>query len=723
MSDTFITLAIEQIDTTSFELWCQEVLANDKGIGFEPTGGLHDGGQDGFVRGISGHPSHYIQISKEQSTASKIRKTVKRLEESRVVSKLTYVTSQAESERDLLEAKLKQDLGVQIEIYDKRWLLIQAQLNTNLKESLFSYSKGLIDDLNSVKRSERTLDVSSRLSIVSYLEAHVRSLPGTENFQNVCLDTLIYEALVDTDPEKKNFRTVDQVRSSINSSYPNVLAKADDSLEERLEFLSSKGNDPRIRKHPNENYALPFSVRSGFSEDILRISGTTDGFIGRINERFNDEVDEPNDTLRAFVVSCVHDAIIETYRNQAMNFAASFSNGDFDSDIRVFELISNAIEKTDAPIELQEEVSTLSSRIYRKVCYSATDEEREYLNLLMKFFTIQFLMNGDQAVVTYFSDMASSLRVYIGTDIIVRCLSEALVQKSSRGMTNSLNLLNEAGVRLRVTRQTIGEVFSHIRLSTRVFRNEYESWFRHASLDQVINCDRILVRSFFYALLEPERHIRPPRDWSDYLRNFGAAEWFTKGDNFASEYYLDEFGSYLVDKFNLEFVEIDEIIEKIDNSLAEKVADEILQQRDAATDGSRILAMNDAQMALFVNSERTSRQERVSTNLYGYKTWWLTEETAVLRSLRKHEQKADVVMHPQFLMNHFILDPKFIKANKKNDREIMPTLFGLRITDRVPPGEMKEFIRSIGDLAGLDEAAQKARIRAAANKLKRRRPA
>lgn len=722
MSDTFITLAIEQMGTGDFELWCQEVLSKDKSYQFEPTGGMHDGGQDGFVRSVTGETSHYVQISKEQDSSSKIRKTVKRLQSNRSLSKLTYVTSQTESNRDLLEAKLKLEFGIEFEIFDLRWLLIQAQLYETLRNSLFTYSKGLIDGLSKVKRSDRALDLSSRLSIVSYLETHVRSLPGTENFQNVCLDTLVYDALIDTDPSIDNFRATEDIRKHINDVYPNVLGKADDTLEERLNFLTSKANDPRVRKHPVDNFALPYSVRSGFSDGNMRIAGTSDEFLGSINDRFNQECTIDPDLLRPFVVSCVQDSIVETYRSQAMNFAASFTSRDFEADIKVFEIIRRSAEQIDVPADLNSEVLDLSATIYRKICYSANPQEQEYLNLLMKFFTIQFLMNGDQAVSQYFSDMATSLRVYVGTDIIVRCLSEALVQPSSRGMTNSLGLLTDAGVRLRVTRQTLGEVFSHIRHTTRVFRNDFEAWFRHATLDDVINSDRILIRSFFYAYLESDRHTRRPRDWSDYLRNFGAAAWFSRVDESTTDEYIDEFGSFLVDKFGLEFVEIDEVLSKIDESLAEKVCNEILQQRDSATDGSKILAMNDAQMALFVNSERTSRNERVSTNLYGFKTWWLTEETAVLRALRMHRQKDDVVMHPQFLMNHFILDPNVIKAGKNTDRKIMPTLFGLRITDRVPPNEMREFIRSIGDLAGLDESAQRARIRHAANKLKRKRP-
>lgn len=722
MSEAFISLAIEQLNRNDFEVWCQEVLYQDKNYEFEPTGGVHDGGQDGFIRAVIGQTDHYVQISKEKDTSSKIRKTIRKLRKKRSVSKLTYVTSQNEAQRDILEAKIKSDTKVDVVIHDLRWLYIQAQLHDGLKNSLFVYSKTLLEDLTRVENTERRLDFSARLSIVSYLEAHVRSLPGSENFQNICLDTLIYNELIGTDPDLKKFKSADEIEEKIISKHPNVLAKADRSVHERLVALSSKKNDPRIRKHPGENYALPYSVRNHFNDENLSISRSEDAFVGSINARLNDEDLDDAEEIRPYVIACVRATVEETYRTQAMNFAASFSNRDFDPDIKVFEIIEKSIRESSVPANLQESVRNVTAKLYRYICYSSNEEELQYLTLLLKFFTVRFVMDGDDAVARYFSDMAAKLRIYVGTDIIVRCLSEVLVQEPSRGMTNSLQLLASAGVRLRVTRQTLEEVFHHICLSTKVFRNEYEHWFRHANLDQLMNCDRILVRSFFYAFFEPERHAKQPKSWSDFLGNFGVAAWFAELNRLNSDGNIDEFGSFLVDKFCFEFVEIDEVLKGIDTNTAELVCQEILLHRDAQTEGAKILAMNDSQMALFINSERTSRKEKVSSDLYGFNTWWLTEETTVLKALKKHQQRYDIVMHPQFLMNHFVLDPKIIKKSKGEEAKITPTLFGLRITARIPPDDMKEFIKSIGNLADLDEAAIRARIRHASNKLKLHRP-
>jgi len=95
----------------------------------------------------------------------------------------------------------------------------------------------------------------------------------------------------------------------------------------------------------------------------------------------------------------------------------------------------------------------------------------------------------------------------------------------------------------------------------------------------------------------------------------------------------------------------------------------------------------------------------------------MTEEAKVLRELRKRDLPANIVMHPQFLINHLLLD-RFALSGNQQTKDLTPTLFGLRITDRVPTGSLKQFLDAVRDMGELDEAAQRARIRAAANRLK-----
>ncbi|MBN9673509.1 hypothetical protein [Roseibium aggregatum] len=209
-------------------------------------------------------------------------------------------------------------------------------------------------------------------------------------------------------------------------------------------------------------------------------------------------------------------------------------------------------------------------------------------------------------------------------------------------------------------------------------------------------------------------HTRQPRDWSDFLNQFGSAAWFSDPNR-----DIDEFGSFLVEKFGLEFVELDGATSKIDCDLAGEIADEIYISRDrGATSGHAKLALNDAQMALFVNAERIELGERVTSDLYGYNTWWMTEEAKVIHALNRRNLPSDIVIHPQFLINHLLLDQARRGKGGRKPLGLTPTLFGLCITDNVPQSAMKQFLNAVRDIDASDEAAQRARIRAAANRLK-----
>jgi len=715
LSDQLISLAIDYVSKTDFELWVQKVLAKTDGIDFAPTGGIHDGGQDGFFREIDGQPTHYVQITKQEDTRTKVRETVEAIRKERTLDQLTLVTSQVEQNRDLLEAKWGQEFSLRLRIHDRSWLLARASLDLSLRDELYGCVRGLLDELNRATTVRQQIGRQDRLSIVTYLEAQARSLPNSEDFQNICLDTVVYTALQGTDPAEEKFKTSSELESELGHSHSQLLAKSPVRLKDRLEFLSSKQNFPRLRKHPGDKFALPYEVRSQFGEFNLSIQNQEDMFLASFSSRSRDEEPKLEVELHGKILCLVRHALHETFRRQAINFANSFSASSDDANIEVFSIIESLSEELGFSPSENELAQELAASVFRKSCYSSDDSERAFLETLMKYYTVQFVMHGDAVVSQYFTEMSKRLRVYLGTDIIVRCLSETFVKEKSRGMTNALKRIQGSGVTLRITRRTLEEVYSHIHTTYLIFRNDFESWYRNGSLHELMQSDRILIRAFGYAYFEPLGHTRQPRDWSDFLNQFGSASWFSEPDR-----NVDDFGSFLIDKFGFEFVELEGVTSKIDTDLAQEIADDILSSRDKGTSsGYAKLALNDAQMSLLITAERNERDERITTDLYGYNTWWMTEEAKVLRALRRRKLPADIVMHPQFLINHLLLDHSS-QSGDSGALDLTPTLFGLQITDRVPQPALIEFLDAVRDIGELDDAAQRARIRGAANRLKSR---
>jgi len=712
MSDSLISMAIEELSETEFEKFAQFAVQKVHGIEFEPSGGMHDGGLDGYYRAV-GDTAHFMQASKQETISSKIRSTIKRIKETREIKRLTYVSSRIIGNRDILEGKIYNDTGVEVIIHSNSWLQLQCQFHEDLKTYLFKLSRDFINQVKQISDADETLTTSGNLSIVTYMEAQASSLDSSEEFHTLCLDSLIYEVLEGTDPSLDQLLDEKDIEKGILGKYPNSIKNAGVSLSERLKYLSSKDNKPRIRNHQGR-YGLPFDVRNDFSENNIKIRKSEDDFVASVNLRITEEASYLEDNLRAIVLAAVRHTVTETYRQQAMNFITSFNKLKPDNDIQVFEIIDSFIRSQNLESEDIEICRDVIALIIRNVFYSSNDVERGYIYLLMKYFTVHFLMDGDVAVKNYFTDMAKKLRLYVGTDIIVRMLSEALLRPENRATSNAIKLLRQSGVKVYLTRQILAEVYKHIKYSHNEFVTNHMDYFRHATLDQTKHFDQILIRAFYYAFLEPEKHTRKPRNWRVYLSEFGNANWYRRD---ASN--LDDFGSFLTAKFGFNFIEDNEVREKLDQDVLAKLTDKLLEMRYVNNPtASTVLAANDAEMVLFIDAMRKQRKEKVGADIYGLCTWWLTEEALVLRAARKMNLADNVVMNPQFLINHYFIDPQIKDRGSDVADLAMPTTFGLRITNRVSPEQMDKFKDEISDIAELDVATIRARIRSASNHLK-----
>ena len=239
-------------------------------------------------------------------------------------------------------------------------------------------------------------------------------------------------------------------------------------------------------------------------------------FAASIHRRIQTTQQDLPEQLRPFVISAIRKVVIETYRRQAINFIASFHKIGADNDIRVFEIIDEFLELQPLDKSEKDICRDSTSLIVRNVFYSSNKSERAYIQLLMKYFSIHFLMDGDVAITSYFSEMARRLRLYIGADILVRMLSETLVKPESRAMTNTISLLTDSGVKVYLTRQIMKEVYHHLCSTNSEFIAEHEKWFRHVQIEQTKHFDKILIRAFYYAYLEPDKHTASPKNWQNY---------------------------------------------------------------------------------------------------------------------------------------------------------------------------------------------------------------
>ena len=268
MTDSIVAAAIDDLDKTKFERFAQFAFQQIFQQNFTATGGMHDGGLDGYFHDLD--ENHFFQASKEQKANAKIRKTIRRLKKTRTINKLSYATSVKVTDKDKVEATIFRDTGIKTKIYDKDWFIIQCDLYDDLNGYLIRNSANAQRSVSAFNSTDEEHNDLNHISILTYMELEAASLDSAKNFNELCVDTVVYEALQGTDSAQDIFKSSDDIQCFISKNYPMLLTKTGVSYEARLEFLSSKENRPRIRKHPNDRYSLPYDVRNSFSEANIR---------------------------------------------------------------------------------------------------------------------------------------------------------------------------------------------------------------------------------------------------------------------------------------------------------------------------------------------------------------------------------------------------------------------------------------------------------------------
>lgn len=665
---------------------------------------MHDGGQDGFIRPISGKPAHYVQISVRADSKQKIRQTIARLKETdRNPENLTYLTNRQIPQKDLLESSLEKETGVSVRVLDKRWISLQTQTD-DVAGTIFADSFArIVESATTLKN--HVSDVYSpneRMSVMSYMEVHAASEPDESDLLPLAVDSAIYMALAGTDPDEGIFKSEAEIIEFVEDKFPAVKKRKDLALGDRIKRLSSKQGTPRIRHHRKENgYCLPFDVRSEFSEHGQAVRQAEVSFWDSMRTRLTDS-GVPEKWIDVALDACRH-AIEKTFEKQGLNFLASIKGASINDEIKTHEYIDEKLGRIDSEDDRYVVMRACQNSI-RHAFYSPNEFEIEHAFRLFKAFSIEFAIKGDARVASYFSKLIKKLRLYVGTDVIVRALSEVCAHPVGRATQNALKMLSRAGAKLYLTEYVLEEVWHHIHSTDLEFKNFYAPWEKRAALIEVQNSDKILIRAYFYGRLEPEYHEKSPSNWDQFLSYFGDSSWFRDKSG------MDSFGAFLRRKFGLAFVSKEEIRRAVDESEAGQLEKELEEEKKDAR-----LAWNDAYLSLYVRQQRRSTGDVGGDGIYGFANWWLTEEYKVVEALKKVGVRRQLTMHPQFLMNLFAASPGLSKV-AKDYQGIFPTHFGLRISSRVPIQTMHQFLESVKDAAEAEEAKADAYIRHQANR-------
>lgn len=470
-------------------------------------------------------------------------------------------------------------------------------------------------------------------------------------------------------------------------------------------------------------YCLPFETRKivaveNADDDLIKLKVSC-VFEDRLNGQTNEDMEE----LASTIVACCHSTLERVFERQGLNIVHFVMNADIDDDTftDVSALATSVVDETKLNADVRSRIRRHVLKILRSTFYNSSEVERVYLGKLSRTYVLLMLLKNEPRIVEYFSSMAGSFNLYVGSDIIIRAISELYLNPESQMTINLLRILADAGSRLILTEKTVEEVATHIRRQMFEFENMYARNESRVTVELVEYIDRLLIRAYFYSRLAPVEGISPPKNWHNYLEHFCSPVDIrrNRGDH--------ELAHFLMNKFNFQYEDSATMLKGLDADQTKILTSAI---QDAKERGGRgkdvdILAYNDAVQVLRVYSARREGNENSPGNPFGFKTWWLTQDSKVRRAssavIRANGGKG-FMMRPEYLLNYIGTSPKMSEV-RNSYKTIFPSALGVRLSSGIGDAQFKKVMRDTASAADVSDsradamiAAMSARLQNDANK-------
>lgn len=709
-------IAIDQCDTRAFEKFAQAFHAALVGSSFVPLGGNHDGGADGFEEAISesqSRPGTFLQASKTSDFEAKIKTTVKRLKafcrEPKVVR---FYFSHPIPIVDQLEELMTNETDVTIQVRGKQF--IASHINSNLKteQAFRSYLEGSVQFLQRFGSANPSSGFPFETrTLCAFLGQEVNRRRGNATLLTSITDSFILWALEGTDPDQKKFATRAEILAKIIEAIPTAEAFIKGTLDGRLQALTAKNNSSgrQISWHKKQDvFALRYEQRQKLIADNIEeaglLSATSDEFRIAAREllpkRLHNRIED--------IVSVVHRCIETLYMKQgvALSLYVMDQNDDALASLSVNEIIEEFVGQLALTPANRRVVLSCVSGILAKAIYSPSVYQRDYMLRLSRTYFLMFVLKNDARVVEYFNGMTRQLVLYVGSDILLKAMSEHYLPPAGRLASNALDVIQKAGSTLVLAEPAFEEVYTHLRATDLEFRNYYMQVEHLIDETFAHSIDRILIRAYFYARLGLNTDQKRPQGWRSYVNQFCSYDGLL---NFRSR---DGLRRYLCDKFGLKFEDREKIRASVDRDQLRAMTNAIIKARQLSKKKQAVvLAYNDALHALRVFSRRDELGEVTAGNPFGYKCWWLTQEKAVQRAavFALGPGVKRFILRPEFLLNYLGLNPT-TKQVSESYKLIFPTVLGVSLSKRVPPAELHTVLKAARESFEVDESRAKAMI-------------
>jgi hypothetical protein len=655
-----------------FESFAHDYLSKILGYTFIPVGGMKDRGIDGlehvFCR--DGYQRYVYQASIEKTCESKLQHTLQKLEENKVkFDQLYFVTNQVFLNKDVTIDLLYEKYHKPIHIYDLNWL--SSKVN-NSPSTINCYQTFISSYLHEFSKPGKSYVVGNLVTdprLYVFLRQQWEDNRKYLELDEILADTLILYSLEGTDPDKKILMTRQEIKERITQYIkfdPKLLSNV---IDKRLNQLSIKPR--RIKYHKSEKgYCLPYETRLMIQDRNIKDQSLYEQFKIGVDSKLKTYLKDADIRVKDCEV-LIETTINRLFYQQGLEFADFVLHGQNQQAVEknLPDIIGYVVDESNVVLKNKQQVKAALLITIREIVYNGSKEQKEFLKRLSNTYMMLFLLQCDPKLATYFHTMASKLNVYVCTSIIIPALSEFFLDPVNRRHWNLLKGSYEAGVTLVVNETIMDELVSHFRMIINKYEYHYknnENLYLVGDIE-ALYVDEIMIRAYFYA-----KRRNQVSKFSDFIDNFVNPN-------------LENAHKQLVDWLKEEFG----IRYKSDRSLGVKLdPDEVtrLSSRLKSHKSSVMTAQTDSRLILTIYALRELNNETGSSSIFGYKTWWLSKDTATQKDVNKefiNKYKVSCYIRPDFLYNYISLAPTKSEVDATY-RELFPSLVGVNISSNLP---------------------------------------
>jgi hypothetical protein len=588
---------------------------------------------------------------------------------------------------DLLEDSLSAELGFVIRIKDWNALLQLVNYNRHTLAAFKNEFRHEIFDLTAHAEQLRNAknEFAADPSVYVFLQYENKERLSKGGLVIPVVDALIYWTLRETDPDKAVMLSRAEIKTRIQGLFPGAASNLLPSVDDRLKLLATKGGggEQRVRHYPKEDsFCLPYNMRS----ELAAKSAEEAALFSSVRESLIDRAKTTGAASPAQVALVCERAIYRYFHDQGLILAA-FLEKRLDGISINDQVVEAELKAVIGEGEIGDQKSYAAAlSILRIVFYTPNEVEAVFLKRLSRTSLLLFSLKHCPSLIEYFNQLSGEFRLLVGTDILVKALSETFLPAEDRHVTNLLKVARAFGAHLILTEPVLRELFTHLHAAYLEFRNHYAASEQYITAALASQCDRILIRTYFYAKLFRKQ----VTGWKAFINRFVDPDELER----KSEKGAMGLQGFICKTFDLEFMTKEETSSGVDADATKRLATD-LNQRYAQK--NEMLGENDAQMVLAVYAQRRSHKEQQKYDGFGLRTWWLTKETRVLKytsTIVRESGGVPYIMRPEFLLNFLTLSPKGEEVDAAV-LELLPSHVGLQIGQHLPENHMHQILDEI----------------------------